>query len=631
MTSFAEQLQDALGTGIELERELPGGGMSRVFVAKDKALGRTIVVKVLPPDLAAGVNRERFRREIQLAAQLQHPHIVQLLSAGESGELLWYTMPYIDGESLRAAIERKKIFSVKEVARILHDVLDALAYAHKRGVVHRDIKPANILTQGSHALITDFGVAKALSAALPGAGVGFTTAGMAIGTPSYMAPEQLAGDPTADHRIDLYAAGLLAYELLSGQSPFAGPSPRETMAAQLTRDPKPLHEVNQSVSASMSSLIMRLLAKDPDDRPATADAVLEELDGLTMPVGAATPKSGGMAGVIAAPARSLTRVFAAIGVLAVVIVIAAFIMKPGSQIRAQRMARQQAQRDSVKQVTDSLAKMAQLASQATVLSHEDSIRIADNVNRAMRQQRVRDSVARAKVRDSIQRAEEKKTRDSIFKAFGGTRPAPAKRRIVVLEPLPSSRWPQAAQIGRVVADSLRSMLAKRAFTIVSPDSIRAVRGDSRTAEPAAWGNMFSSELVVSIRIEERPPRRGMTGPDSVRLRIAAYDLTAQPRYFARSLPQTSDWVVHEELLSNLEGTLLQTVGALEEMSRAPRRSAADTIRGATTTITLPDGRQISMPVGVQVPNIGMEFRGRGRDGSAPATATPPATPKKPPV
>src|SRR4051812_14635600 len=584
MTSFAEQLQDALGTGIELERELLGGGMSRVFVAKDQALGRTIVVKVLPPDLAAGVNRERFRREIQLAAQLQHPHIVQLLSAGESGELLWYTMPYIDGESLRAGIERKKVFSVKEVTRILHDVLDALGYAHKRGVVHRDIKPANILTQGSHALITDFGVAKALSAALPGAGVGFTTAGMAIGTPSYMAPEQLAGDPTADHRIDLYAAGLLAYELLSGQSPFAGPSPRETMAAQLTRDPKPLHEVNPSVPTSMSALIMKLLAKDPDNRPANAEAVLDELDAMTVTVGPATPVSGGVAGYIAAPARSLTKVFAGIGVLAVAILIAAFVMKPGSQLRAQREARMKAQRDSVRQVTDSLTRVAQAATQAPVLSHEDSIKIAQNVNRAMRQQSIRDSVSRAKVRDSIQRVEEKRARDSIFKAFGGARPTTTKRRIVVLEPQPSARWPEAEQIGRAVADSLRSMLSKRAFIIVSPDSVRAARANGRTAQPAEWAAQFASELVIAIRIEERQPRRGMSGPDSAMLRINLYDITANPRYQQRSVPTSAQWSVHEEVLSSLEPTLLQAVASLEEMSRAPRRTAADSLRGAMTTI-----------------------------------------------
>ena len=632
MTSFAEQLQDALGTGIELERELLGGGMSRVFVAKDKALGRTIVVKVLPPDLAAGVNRERFRREIQLAAQLQHPHIVQLLSAGESGELLWYTMPYIDGESLRAGIERKKIFSVKEVTRILHDVLDALGYAHKRGVVHRDIKPANILTQGSHALITDFGVAKALSAALPGAGVGFTTAGMAIGTPSYMAPEQLAGDPSADHRIDLYAAGLLAYELLSGQSPFAGPSPRETMAAQLTRDPKPLHEVNPSVPTTMSALIMKLLAKDPDGRPANAEAVLDELDAMTITVGPATPVSGGVAGYIAAPARSLTKVFAGIGVLAVAILIAAFVLKPGARIREQRQARLQA--DSVRLVTDSLTRVAQAATQPTVLSHEDSMKIAENVNRAMRQRSIRDSVARAKVRDSIQRAEERRARDSIFKAFGGARSAATKRRIVILEPQPSPRWPQAEQIGRAVADSLRSMLSKRAFTIVSPDSIRAARAGGRTASASEWAAMFGSELLVAIRIDERPARRGQPGVDSAMLRINLYDVAAQQRYSTRSVPSSTQWFVHEEVLSSLEPTLLQTVATLEEMSRAPRRSASDTIRGATTTITLPDGRQINVP-GVQIPANAFDMFGRGpqrgRDSTGARQAITPTQPKKPPV
>src|SRR5215216_6887650 len=162
MSNFEEQFRTALSPAYEIERELTGGGMSRVFVATDRALGRKVVVKVLPPELAAGVNRERFRREIQVAAQLQHPHIVPLLSAGEQGDLLWYTMPFIDGESLRAALERKKVFTSREVIRILHDIVDALAFAHDRGVIHRDIKPANILTQGAHALVTDFGVAKAI-------------------------------------------------------------------------------------------------------------------------------------------------------------------------------------------------------------------------------------------------------------------------------------------------------------------------------------------------------------------------------------------------------------------------------------------------------------------------------------
>lgn len=195
------RLQTALGDGYLIERELGGAGMSRVFAATEQALQRRVVVKVLPPDLAAGVNHERFRREIQLAAQLQHPHIVPLLAAGESGGLLWFTMPFIEGESLRAAIARRGRFPARDVVRVLHDVTDALAYAHARGVVHRDIKPGNILTSGMHALVTDFGVAKAITASTPLANVG-TTTGMAIGTPAYMAPEQLAADPAADHRMD---------------------------------------------------------------------------------------------------------------------------------------------------------------------------------------------------------------------------------------------------------------------------------------------------------------------------------------------------------------------------------------------------------------------------------------------
>ena len=596
MTDFAEHLQEALGTGYELERELLGGGMSRVFVAKDRALGRTIVVKVLPPDLAAGVNRERFRREIQLAAQLQHPHIVPLLSAGEHGELLWYTMPFIDGESLRAAIERKKQFSVRDVTRILHDVVDALAHAHKRGVVHRDIKPANILTQGSHALVTDFGVAKALSAALPGVGV--TTAGMAIGTPSYMAPEQLAGDPTADHRIDLYAVGLLAYELLTGESPFAGPSPRETMAAQLTRDPKPLHEVNPAVPAGLSSLIMRLLAKDPDERPATADAVLDEMDSMTIG-GGVTPAKGG---IMAAPARSLTRAFAVIGLLTVVLLITLIALRPSAATRAQiRAERDRHLADSLKSVE--LASLPPVA--PPVLSHQDSVAIAEKVNKQMRAARLRDSVSRAKLQDSLQRVEEKKARDSLFKAFGARSTTTAKRRVVVIEPRPSPRWPQAEQIGRAVADSLRSMLGKRAYVVVNPDSVRALRPQFTTFNDLA--NALSSDLVIWIRIIERSPRRGTTDPDSVMLQVSAYDLTAQQQYSQRTLPVAPRWSVHEEILAPLEGILLQTVGALDEMSRAPRKVAGT-----------PETQVIPIPFGPFPGRAGMEIR------------TVPA-PKKPPL
>jgi serine/threonine-protein kinase len=159
------RLSAALGSGYRIARELGGGGMSRVFVAEEVQLGREVVVKVLPPELGAGVNAERFRREIQLAARLQHPHVVPLIAAGQDGELFWYTMPLIQGESLRARLAREHELPVAEVVRVLRDVADALDYAHGQGVVHRDIKPDNVLTSGHHAVVTDFGVAKAISAA----------------------------------------------------------------------------------------------------------------------------------------------------------------------------------------------------------------------------------------------------------------------------------------------------------------------------------------------------------------------------------------------------------------------------------------------------------------------------------
>lgn len=277
MTTFEELLKDSVSHAYDIERELGGGGMSRVFVAVDKSLGRKIVIKLLSPELTAGVNRERFRREIQVAAQLQHPHIVPLLSAGEQGEIVYYTMPFIEGESLKTALEKGPL-PVRDVIRILYDVVDALGYAHARFVVHRDIKPANILRSHSHSLVTDFGVAKALNAAMPSQAM--TSTGLAIGTPAYMAPEQLAGDPTADHRIDIYAVGLMAYELLSGTSPFAALSPQAVMAALFTVDPKPLHLIRKDVPKRLSAIIMQCLSKNAADRPESAEALLSGLDSI---------------------------------------------------------------------------------------------------------------------------------------------------------------------------------------------------------------------------------------------------------------------------------------------------------------------------------------------------------------
>ena len=217
MADIRARLQGVLGTAYRLERELGGGGMSRVFLAEDTQLSRRVVVKVLPPELAAGINAERFHREIQLAASLQHPHIVPLLAAGGADDLFYYTMPLIGGESLRTRLSRERQLSIRDAVHTLREVADALAYAHARGVVHRDIKPDNVLIADHHALVTDFGVAKALSRS--GGDSGLTSVGVALGTPAYMAPEQAAGDPNIDHRADVYALGAMAYEMLAGGPP----------------------------------------------------------------------------------------------------------------------------------------------------------------------------------------------------------------------------------------------------------------------------------------------------------------------------------------------------------------------------------------------------------------------------
>ena len=279
MTDLRDRLQASLGESYRLERELTGGGMSRVFVAQDTRLGREVVVKVLSPDLAAGVNSDRFHREILVAAQLQHPQIVPVLAAGETDGLPYFTMPYVAGESLRRRLDGGKSLPVVDAVAVLRDVARALAYAHEHGVVHRDIKPDNVLVAGGSAAVTDFGIAKALSSSRTfGGGESLTRIGNSLGTPAYMAPEQVAADPNADHRIDIYSFGAMAYELLSGSPPFGGRPPHEILSAHLTEQPAPLQSRAPDVPPALAALVMKCLAKNPADRPQTADEIVRALD-----------------------------------------------------------------------------------------------------------------------------------------------------------------------------------------------------------------------------------------------------------------------------------------------------------------------------------------------------------------
>ena len=289
MSELAKRLQASVGDTYRIERELGGGGMSHVFLAKETALGRSVVVKVLPPEMSASVNIERFRREIQLAASLQHPHIVPVLAAGQAGDLLYYTMPLVEGESLRAKLAREGEMPVSDAIRVLRDVVDALAYAHARGVVHRDIKPDNVLITGQHAVVTDFGVAKAMSASSGSSSL--TSLGVALGTPAYMAPEQAAADPNVDQRADLYAVGAMAYEMLCGRPPFSGMSPQQVLAAHVTLPPAPLSGQRTSVPPALNTLVMRCLEKKPADRVQTATEMLTQLQAMATPSGGMPPTS----------------------------------------------------------------------------------------------------------------------------------------------------------------------------------------------------------------------------------------------------------------------------------------------------------------------------------------------------
>jgi eukaryotic-like serine/threonine-protein kinase len=261
--------------------------MATVYLAEDLRHHRQVAVKVLRPQLAAILGPERFLREIETAARLQHPHILPVHDSGEAGGFLYYVMPYVEGESLRARLARHGELPIQDAVKILLEVTDALAAAHAAGVVHRDIKPDNVMLSGRHALVMDFGVAKAVSEATGRNKL--TTTGVALGTPAYMAPEQAAADPHVDHRADIYAVGVLAYEMLCGRTPFLEATPQAVLAAHLTRKPEPVARYRPSVSPQLEALIARCLEKRPADRWQSAAELLPQLDAMATPSGGTTP------------------------------------------------------------------------------------------------------------------------------------------------------------------------------------------------------------------------------------------------------------------------------------------------------------------------------------------------------
>jgi serine/threonine protein kinase len=232
-----ERLRSALAGRYAVEWEVGRGGMSRVYAARDLRHGRRVAIKVLRPDLASILGADRFLQEIEIAARLQHPHILPLFDSGEADGLLFYVMPFVTGETLRARLSRMGRLTIPDAARIAREITDALGHAHREGVVHRDIKPENVMLGAGHAYVMDFGIAKALSEATDH---GFTSAGLTLGTPAYMAPEQAAAAPDVDHRADIYALGIVLYEMLAGHPPFVDSTAQRIFARQMTEIPAPV-------------------------------------------------------------------------------------------------------------------------------------------------------------------------------------------------------------------------------------------------------------------------------------------------------------------------------------------------------------------------------------------------------
>ncbi len=286
MKDTLEGIQAAFEGAYKIEREVGHGGMATVYLARDLKHDRLVALKVLRPELAAALGGDRFPREIAIIAQLSHPHILPLHDSGQQGGYLYYVMPYVEGGSLRERLKRDGTLPVREAVRILREVADALAYAHEHGIVHRDIKPDNVMLSGRHALVTDFGVAKAVSAA---SGEKLTTMGLALGTPAYMSPEQATGETDVDHRSDIYALGAMGYEMLTGEPPFERATAQAILSAHVLEAPVDISTRYANLPPVLGEVIMRCLKKDRADRWQTAEHMLPMLETAATPSGGMTP------------------------------------------------------------------------------------------------------------------------------------------------------------------------------------------------------------------------------------------------------------------------------------------------------------------------------------------------------
>jgi serine/threonine protein kinase len=266
-----DAVQEGLRGKYHVARELGHGGMARVFLAEDLRSRERVAVKVLRPEVAAALGQARFHREVDILRRMRHPNIVPILDAGAAGALLYLVMPFIDGETLRARLEREGPLAVDDVLAIAREIAAAIDHAHAEGVIHRDIKPANVLLTERRTLVCDFGLARAIDRA---AREPISSSGLVLGTPAYMSPEQAAGARELDARSDVYALGCVVYEMLTGEQPFTGPSSQAILARQLVEQPRPIRTVRPQVGAEVEQAILAALAKDPRERPASGSSLM---------------------------------------------------------------------------------------------------------------------------------------------------------------------------------------------------------------------------------------------------------------------------------------------------------------------------------------------------------------------